>query len=557
MYATHGPAARGSRPIAPALLAGIAALLTVAPAALAQATTSATAPATTLPTIASRNGRHMLMVDGKPFLVLGGQIHNSSNYPAMLPSVWPTIKALHANTVEVPVAWEQFEPVEGRYDYGFVDDLLSQARDNDVRVVLLWFGTWKNAAQTYVPEWVKTDTRRFPRMRRRDGSIHPNLSPHGERTLAADRRAFVKLMEHLRDRDPQHTVIMVQPENEVGSIGTPRDFSPQAQRLFDARVPDALSRALHRKPGTWTEVFGAAADQSFSAWHIARYVDEIAAAGKRVIDLPMFCNAALTDPFDLAKAGGGASGGPNWNVIDIWKAAAPHIDFVAPDIYNRKHGAVLAYLDHYTRPDNALMIPEIGNAADFARFFWPALGHGAIGFSPFGMDGTSYSNYPLGAERLDPDTLSAFAGPYRLFAPMAADWARIAFEKPTRGFAKGDDGADQSVVMGRWTITAEYGLWQMKERTDPRAVPKPNASKPVGGAVVAQLAPDEFLVAGADVRIRFRQADNSATEYLSVEEGSYVQGRWLPRRRWNGDQTDFGLNFVEPVMLRVRLHDFG
>jgi beta-galactosidase GanA len=511
-----------------------------------------------LPRIVSNEGRHALLVDGEPFLMLGAQVHNSSNYPAMLPLVWPTVRAMHANTVEVPIAWEQVEPVEGRFDFSFLDELVRQARANDVRLVLLWFGTWKNTGPSYTPEWVRTDTRRFPRMINREGRTHYVLSPHGRATLEADRRAFVRLMQRIGEIDPQHTIIMVQPENEPGSYGIPRDFSPEAQRLFEGQVPAELVRALRRRAGSWAQVFGRRADQAFNAWHTARYIDEIAAAGQAVKDLPMYANAALSDPFTEQGAEGSASGGPNWNVIDIWKAAAPHLDLVAPDIYNRDHRAYIAYLDHYRRADNPLFVPETGNASEYARFFWAVIGRGGIGFAPFGMDQTGYSNYPLGAQRLDDETIHAFAGPYRLFAPIARDWARIAFERPTWGVARNSDGSDQSQVLGRWRITAQFGLWQFGERdwTWIETQPHPNANRPVGGAAVAQLGPDEFLLAGTDLRIRFGLAeprDGENVQLLSVEEGTFADGSWVMRRRWNGDQIDYGLNLTQPTLLRVRL----
>ena len=510
-----------------------------------------------LPRIASENGRHALLVDGEPFLVLGAQVNNSSNYEAMLPHVWPTIRALGANTVEVPIAWEQVEPVEGQFDFSFLDALVGQARENDVRLVLLWFGTWKNTGPSYTPEWVKGDTTRFPRMRTRDGATHYVLSPHARTTLEADKRAFVRLMERIREIDPQNTIIMVQPENEVGSYNSPRDFSPEAERLFVGPVPAEIAR-LTGKSGSWSEVYGKKANQAFNAWHTARYVDEIAAAGQAVKDLPMYANAALSDPFTEEGAEGSASGGPNWNVIDIWKAAAPHLDLVAPDIYNRDHDAYVAYLDHYARPDNALMVPETGNAAEYGRFLWASLGRGAIGWAPFGMDQTQYVNFPLGAPKLDEATIEAFATKYRLLHPIARDWARFAFAHPTAGFAKPKDGADQLATMGRWRIKAQYGLWQFGEPewTWIDQPPHPNKERPVGGAAMIQLGPDEFLLAGDDVRLRFELAEPASGEhsqYLSVEEGTFEDGRWVMRRRWNGDQTDYGLNLTVPTLLKVRL----
>jgi len=512
-----------------------------------------------LPRIVSSNGKHSFLVDGQPFLMLGAQAHNSSNYPAVLPKVWPVIRQLNANTLEIPVAWEQVEPVEGRFDFSYLDTLLAQARENRVRLVLLWFGTWKNTGPSYAPEWVKTDTSRFPRMKFTDGKTHYVLSPHARSTLEADKRAFVRLMEHLRSADPQNTVIMVQPQNEIGSYGLARDHSPVAERLFRGPVPAELAR-LKGKRGTWTEVFGEFAEQAFASWHMARYVDEIAAAGKAAKNLPMYCNAALGDPFNAKSASTSPSGGPQWNMIDVWKAAAPHIDLVAPDIYNREQREWTALLGYYARPDNALFIPETGNSVDHARFFWAALGRGAIGYAPFGMDETGYANYPLGAKRLGPEEIEAFASKYRLFAPIAGHWARIAATRPTWGTAKPADGADQSSLLGRWRVTASYEQWEFGERdwTWIKADPHPNKGQPLGGLVVAQLGPDEFLVAGSDVRARFSleaSRNGEIGSMMRVEEGTFAAGgRWVMSRVWNGDQTDYGLNFTAtPVLLKVKM----
>lgn len=512
------------------------------------------AEANEVPRLESRDGQHALIVDGKPFLMLGAQVNNSANYPAMLPEVWPTIDKMQANTVEVPIGWEQIEPEEGKFDFSFLDTLLPQAREHKVRLVLLWFGTWKNTAPSYTPEWVKLDQKRFPHMINAKGEVHYALSPHHRSTLEADKRAFVKLMEYLKKNDPQNTVIMIQPQNEPGSYGSVRDFSPAAQKLFDGPVPAPLLRQMKKKPGSWRAVFGSDADEFFHAWSIASYTNEIAAAGKAVKPLPMYMNAALAAAFGRQPATTYASGGPVHFVIDVYKAAAPAIDIVAPDIYARDHAAYLAYLDYYDRPDNALFVPETGNDRDFARFFFPVIGRGAIGFAPFGMDQTGYYNYPLGAKKLDDPTLEPFARNYRLFAPMQREWAAWAAQGKTWGVAEPTDPKAehmQRIDMGKYDMTVTFGQWQFG--TD-----KPTGNpEPSGGVAVAQLGENEFLVTGFHARVRFglgKPAPLETMMMLRVEEGYFDKGEWVFRRLWNGDAIDYGLNFTDrEQVLRVKL----
>ncbi len=525
---------------------------------LLSAVPGATQPnAAALPHLETRGGRHALFVDGAPFLILAGQVNNSSNYASALPQVWPILDRMNANTVEIPVAWQQIEPSEGKFDFTFVQTLLDQARAHDKRIVLLWFGTWKNTSPSYTPDWVKLDNRRFPRMKDKAGKDHYVLSPMARSTLEADKRAFVALMSYLRDHDQQHTVILVQPENEVGSYRNPRDYSASANRLFAQPVPAPLARRVG-KAGTWTQVFAGQADRAFNTWYTARYIDEIVAAGKAVKPLPMYVNAALAGPSNVPDPTGVASGGPQQDVLDIWKAAAPSIDFAAPDIYDKVSKNVGLYLDAYNRADNALMVPEIGNARAFARYFYDAVGRGAIGFSPFGMDDTGFFNYPLGAKALDAETLDAFARPYAVFRGMNREWARIAFEHPTWGAGKPDDGAAASTTMGDWKITASWGEWQfgMKEWTWLKSEPVPWGSEPVGGVAVAQLSADQFLFTGDHVRLTFapREGEPATGMVVKVEEGRFVAGRWITDRVWNGDQTDYGINLVDrPVLLKVTM----
>jgi beta-galactosidase GanA len=529
----------------------------VASAMLALAASTAMAQvATPVPRIESRGGRHALIVDGAPFTILGGQVNNSSNYPDALKTAWAILARVHANTVEIPIAWEQVEPVEGRYDLSFLQAILDQARAHDKRVVLLWFGTWKNTSPAYTPAWVKLDNRRFPRMKTRDGKDHGVLSAHGEATREADARAFVTVMEYLRDHDPQNTVIMVQPENETGSYRNPRDYSAAATALFRQPIPAPLALKVGKR-GTWSEVFGAQADRAFNTWHVASFVDRIAAAGKAVKPLPMYVNASLAGPSNVPDPDGVASGGPQQDVLDIWKAAAPHVDLAAPDIYDRASANVVQYLDRYSRADNPLMVPEIGNARDFHRYVYEVLGRGGIGYAPFGLDASGYMNYPLGARDLSDATLAPLELAYQMFGSVMRDWARISFERPTWGAARPDDGAPRSTVLGGWKVTASFGEWQFgfKEWTWLKSDPPPWHDQPIGGVAVAQLSEDEFLIVGDHVRLQFAAADAGADALVvRVEEGAFRDGRWAMTRVWNGDQTDYGLSLIDrPQVLKVTM----
>jgi beta-galactosidase GanA len=310
-----------------------------------------------IPSLVQKDGRFALLVDGAPYLILGAQANNSSDWPAMLPKVWPAM-----------------------------DTILAQAREHHKHLVLLWFGTWKNGSQHYMPEWMKLEPERYFHVTNKDGDAVDSPSPFATASLDADTRAFAEFMHHLKAADPDRTVLMVQVENETGTSGSLRDYSPAAQKLFAGPVPANVLRAMNKAPSSanWQDAFGPDADVCFHAWAVATYVNKVAAAGKAVYPLPLYVNAALRDPFKGAP-GSYESGGPTDNVLSIWKVAAPAIDFLAPDIYLPDTASYLKVLELYHRPDNALFVPETTGSAKTARFFFSALGLQAINYSPLAL----------------------------------------------------------------------------------------------------------------------------------------------------------------------------
>ncbi len=526
-----------------------------------------------VPRLVENDGRYALLVDGAPFLMLGAQSNNSSDWPATLPKVWPAIEYLHANTLETPIYWEQFEPKPGQFDYSQVDSVIAQAREHHVHLVLLWFGTWKNGSQHYMPEWMKLEPERYSHVTNKNGEFVDSPSPFATESLEADKRAFAAFMLHIKNADPERTVLMVQVENETGTWGTLRDYSAAANKLFDGPVPAEVLKAMGQTPAapgaSWEQVFGPEAEVNFHAWAVAKYVGQVAAAGKAVYPLPLYVNAALRDPLKPGAPGTYESGGPTDNVLSIWKAEAPAIDVLAPDIYMSNTAAYLKVIDLYHRPDNALFIPETSGAVHEARFLFSALGLQAIGYSPFGLDYTR--NRP--AQPGDPDAQNAFLEPtaqnYRLIGPMMRDIARLNFEGKLQAAAEVEGEPAQILHFGNWDALVSYG-------SGGRGPAKGNP-EPVGRALVAQLKDNQFLVTGYACRVDFRPAGTEQQrksgnivagvgqtpsaqidgkwqhrQFLRVEEGVYENGAFKFLRILNGDQTDWGLNFgSEPEVLRV------
>ncbi len=502
-----------------------------------------------IPHLVQKDGRYALFVDNAPFLILGAQANNSSNWPATLPKVWSAIEYLQANTLEIPIYWEQFEPQPGQWNYIAVDTILAEAREHHVHLVLLWFGTWKNGSQHYTPEWMKREPQRYFHVTNKIGELVDSPSPFATASLAADIRAFTAFMQHLKAADPERTVLMVQVENETGTWGALRDYSPAAEKLFAGPVPADVLKAMNKQPTTpsanWQDVFGPEAEVCFHAWAVARYVQQVAAAGKAVYPLPLYTNAALRDPLKPGAPGTYESGGPTDNVIPIWKAEAPALDLLAPDIYLSESAQYLKVLELYHRPDNALFVPETSGSAKVSRFFFSALALQAIGFSPFGLDYTRAHAAATGESAAQDSFLDPTAQNYRVVGPMMRDVARLNFAGKLQAVAEVSGELTQTLHFGAWDAVVSYGAVR-------NAAPKGNP-EPIGRVLVAQLSDQQFLVTGLFCRVDLVPTDaKKHRQFLRVEEGAYQDGAFQFQRILNGDQTDWGLNFsAEPQVLRV------
>ncbi len=510
-----------------------------------------------------------LIVDGQPFLIRGGELGNSSADPAYLRPYWSKLKAMHLNTVVTPVYWDVIEPAEGRFDFSSVDGLIRAARQSGMRLVLLWFGSWKNSMSCYMPAWVKTDPTRFPRARDRQGRPLEELSAFSDANRDTDARAFAALMRHLRETDgTDHTVILVQVENEIGMIPEARDHSPAADRAYDGAVPAELLAGLRhrgadlapavraawtaaggRQTGTWTEVFGAgsAGEEIFTAWHFARYVQYVAAAGKAEDPLPMYVNAALIR--SGYHPGQYPSGGPLPHLLDVWRAGAPAIDFLSPDVYFPQFAE---WVDRYARADNPLFVPEARGDPEAAVWALYAFGqHQAIGFSPFAIE----SMAGPGQE--------ALTASYDLIAQLTP----LLVAQRDRGTTAGLLPAGplqlqpEELRLGGCILHVAYANAPSAfRRGGPAAGSGTGETPPAGGLVIA-TGPDEFVVAGTGMVVTFESpVHGEVMGILNVQEGRYVDGAWQGGRWLNGDQTNQG-RFVrlEPgrfEIQRVKLYRY-
>jgi beta-galactosidase GanA len=515
------------------------------------------------PRLVHHNGVTQLFVDGKPFLIFGGELGNStsSNINYMRP-VWRKLKSMHLNTVLAPVYWELLEPAEGKFDFTLIDSMMADARKQDLKLIILWFGSWKNSMSCYAPEWIKLNQQKFECAKDSKGNGLEILSAFNKINLTADMNAFATLMKHIARVDSmEKTVLMVQVENEIGMLTEAREYTDAANLAFHQKVPEQLMDYLKKNKnelvpefvtywskngfsttGSWEEMFGKslATDELFQAWQYAIYTNAVAAAGKKTYDIPMYVNAALN--YKNVLPGQYPSGGPLPHLMDIWQAAAPAIDILSPDFYNPYFRS---YCDLYSRRNNPFFIPEIRSEPGNAAKVFLALGHyKAIGFSPFSIESdTTALEQPL-------------AKSYGLLQQLSSLILENQVTGKIEGVLMDSNFQKQELIMGDYklTISHEYSLGWSPGSKEP--------GWPESGGLIIQTAQNEFIIAGTGIVVNFSSAKNpnSFVGILQAYEGDYMNGQWIPGRRMNGDQDHQGRHIRIPVkefsIQRVKLYDY-
>ncbi|MGA0567372.1 DUF5597 domain-containing protein [Rathayibacter sp. KR2-224] len=494
-----------------------------------------------------RQGR--FFVDGTRRLLLGAELHNSSSSTeTQIARSFERVRALGATTVLAPIAWETIEPDEGRFDFTLVDFMLETARSSGLGLIPLWFGSWKNGMSTYVPGFVKTDPRRFPRARTKNGPVEI-LSPFSAANRDADAAAFGALTRHLSEVAAEDVVEMIQVENEVGLLGGARDVGEAAEESWNSPVPAVVLDVIRTHPGlpvhtawrdagsretgTWPEIFGASlpVEEAFMAAAYAEYVNAVALKGREAFDVPMFVNAWLELPTDydlsmvdeppaVALAGGRIagvypSGGPVRSVVPIWRAAAPAIDLCAPDIYAADFDTIAA---DYRELAGGLLIPEMQRGAKGVAHMFRAVGeHDAMLVSPFGADSV-----------LSHDESAQLRDGYHLLAAVA----HILKQRPnaeTRGFMLTKEQTTATVTLGDLQLTVTTA--------DPLGLATPIYP---AYAVIVHEAPGRIFVVARGCSISANCWGDHGVGIRSAIELDHVNGTWQVVRVLNGDESGSG-----------------
>jgi len=361
------------------------------------------------PTIKYINSKKALFVDGKPFFMISGEIHNSnsSTYKA-IEETFSILEKLNLNSALAPISWQMIEKEEGVFDFSIVDTLIDLAKKHHLKLGVLYFGAYKNGAMSYVPDYVKLDIDRFKRAELVKGKNmiirkslvldmpYTTLSPFCKETLEADSRAFNNLLSYIKEKDIDKTIITIQVENEPGFLGGDFDYSDDSLKEYKKEVPEEFinflkehKEKLHKKlkidfnkKGTWEQLFKRNAHEVFIAFYISKYIGTIASRGKEIYPLPYGVNCWLRNK--KQKAGKYPCGGPIDEMMEVYMYNCKDIDYYCPDNYLYEFYDIL---DKFDKHGNPIYVPESKLCSKVVERQLTILGHyNGMCFAAFGIE---------------------------------------------------------------------------------------------------------------------------------------------------------------------------
>jgi len=477
-----------------------------------------------IPHLEEINDHRVLIVDGKPFIILGLQWDCDGCYtPEDMDPFFEHGESMGLNTASLLLYWREIEPEEGKYNFTMLDHRIDIARKHHMKIVLVWFASFKNGCLTYAPDYVRKDHQRFRKVKDKKGSQHTNnCCPTAEETHKRDELALIQIFNHLKEVDSKdHTVILFQMENETGIFGTNRcycDICNNKYSKFD-----------------YKSEYGVQAEEAFSATCIAEYCDSLAKTIKEIYPIPVYMNAWLPAAYVNQRPGFDyPSGGPVPGMLALYYKTIKHIDFLSPDIYQYGYRDFNYYSKIYTAKDNPLFIAECatGKGARTEKNIFYAIGYyAAIGYDPWAIN------------RCCPGFMSE-----PLVNTADGKWSEEAYE--LHKSYKMINEAIYPIVMAQNTENlktfveeeGDNGILLSFNELDVE-IKFDHPKKSARGFVIRQTK-DEFILVGAGAHISFSKKGGERVPVSIVESGLFNDNKWICRYQHSSERAP-----TDPIQL--------
>lgn len=517
----------------------------------------------------------LFTLKGKPFFTVGGQTHNSStDSEESMERAWKVVDKLGLDTIAAPIYWYLIEPEEDKFCFDQIDRIISGARRHKVKVVLLWFGTWKNGVSSYVPNWIKLKKDKYTWVETVQHNKTRILSPLCEATKQADIKAFTKIMEYLKKVNYDETVLGIQIENEPGQLGSPRDYSELGEERFHSKVPaDLISWVKDQKDsfiagvwekngrkekGLWQEVFGFDSAEIFTAYYFANYINEVSRAGKSVYPLTTYVNVWLGEMYNRVPGVDYPSGGAVSKLFDLWKHFSPDIDAICPDIYFQDACTFDKLASTYSTKDNIFYIPESApttmNALNVLRGITD---YGLTGIHVFGIDSIldadgnisersrEYASFIRVIQAMKP-MIVKYSGTGKLFSVAQYEGSASQYldfgdfiGRVTCFLPNGDNTAGGREHLD--TFHRDPEIFNLRGKG--LIVYEGNGSFYLAGEGFKLMLIKKDTIEGMSSGVRASTFQNGRhQEFLTLSEGHFDEdGKFIPVRDRCGDECDYGI----------------